>query len=893
MKRLLILGLLFLSACASTSRIQTTNRALTGFRLEAHRGISNRYPENTIPAFKAAAAVPYYAGMETDVQMTSDGVLVLMHDNTLNRTTNATGKVSDYTWKELSRIRIDGGYGWSPEWTGKLRIPTFKEYLKICKKASLIPYVELKLLTDEGIAKTIETLHKEGFRDEDFVLTSFNLHYLEVAGTLCNAKREYMKGYFTPEDLDKIEDRTLVIRPSSVRLTEETVSKCRELGLSMETFGLPVGDAELLKRLRGWGIEGVTCNDWIDLELEETPLYSSCKPYTRWWWFSSEIDKNDVRDQLVWLKDHEFGGAEIAWIYPMFLDSAKAHPDFLSKEWSEPVVYAKKVADSLGLGLDFTYGSLWPFSDVNLPAGDGTRNYFDSVEIAKRPYTWDHPATARILNHLDKNAFFRYADRMNAGLSEAYKGSKSGLFVDSWEVETEYLWTPGFGDTFLLEHGYDIEPFMKEKTLMDKENANIFYDYMSTLSGYVMREFYGPFAENARKTGTFSRAQCGGAPTDLLTAFTLVDIPESETILYEPHFSKIAASAATLSKKEAVTAETFTCLYGWTSLRYKNGHGQSPHQGKEQFADLKLVCDALLANGVNQIIWHGFPFNKVGHTDNWFYTTCQVSTAEKDNLSGENLSRFNRYMTTVSEYMRRGRNYSDLAVYLPLEDSWMGGAYPKEVNEKMPWVWGQYELRYIDTPSSEKGRMPLWVNGHFLSKATYQDGKLFCGDAEFNSLYVDVEYMDKDALSSIVRLAGEGLPVLITRLPNEPGRVKHPEYQELLSKLKTLPTVFSDASSLPGKPLLEGDNLPDFWCREDEGTIFVFIANPLSDTISYPLEYKYAFQDTGSERMVTINHHGKSEPFTLRFAPMESLMLRIDSEGITQIDLGYIPPKDL
>ena len=42
------------------------------------------------------------------------------------------------------------------------------------------------------------------------------------------------------------------------------------------------------------------------------------------------------------------------------------------------------------------------------------------------------------------------------------------------------------------------------------------------------------------------------------------------------------------------------------------GRGRSPHQGEEQIADLKLVCDALFAGGTNQIIWHGFPYNKVG-----------------------------------------------------------------------------------------------------------------------------------------------------------------------------------------------------------------------------------------------------------------------------------------
>ena len=102
----------------------------------------------------------------------------------------------------------------------------------------------------------------------------------------------------------------------------------------------------------------------------EPELYASHKPYTRWWWFSSEIENNDVRDQLVWLRDHGFGGVEIAWIYPMGLDSTTAHPDFLSPEWASHVNYAKRTADSLGLGCDFTYGTLWPFSDADLPDGD-------------------------------------------------------------------------------------------------------------------------------------------------------------------------------------------------------------------------------------------------------------------------------------------------------------------------------------------------------------------------------------------------------------------------------------------------------------------------------------------------------------------------------------------
>ena len=634
-----------------------------------------------------------------------------------------------------------------------------------------------------------------------------------------------------------------------------------------------------------------SCESPAPKETAGTPLYNNHKPYTRWWWFSSEIDKKDVRDQLIWLKDHEFGGVEIAWVYPMFLKTDTPHPDFLSPEWSEPVIYAKKVADSLGLGCDYTYGTLWPFSDVNLPEGDQTRTYSDSVEVARRPLTWDHPKEARILNHLDREAFGRYARKMNEGLGEAYNGSKSGIFVDSWEVETDYLWTPGFGERFKEQHGYDIEPYMKDRTLKDKSNEDVLYDYMKTMSGYVLDEFYIPFTENARANGGFSRAQCGGAPTDLLTAFTVVDIPETEAILYEPCFSKIAASAATLASKDAVTSETFTCMYGWTGLRYKNGHGQSPHQGREQIADLKLVCDALFATGTNQIIWHGFAFNKVGRLDNWFYTTCQVSTRDEDNLSGEDLTRFNRYMTTVSDYMRTGRNYSDVAVYIPMEDAWMGGPYPKEVTDKMAWALGEYEMRYIVTPEFLKGRQPLWVNGHFLSSAEFSQEGLRCGDALFQSLYIDVEHMDYSSLKSILRLAGQGLPVCVAKRPVEPGKVKHADYDSLLDQLMELPTVSSEQSVIPGKPLVEGTDIPDFWCREDGGKMYIFFANPMTSTVSYPMEYANAFNDKGSLRKVTINHHGWSDIVDLKFNPMESVLIEASAKGVKQIPLDYIPKR--
>ena len=238
------------------------------FCLEAHRGLSNRFPENTLLAFEMAAQnAERYGGMETDVQMTSDGVLVCMHDMTIDRTTDGTGKVEDYTYAELQNFLIDGGYGWSEEFAGLCRIPLFSDYLRICRESGMKPYVELKNLTEEGVRKTIEMIESFGFTD-GYVVTSTNYDYLKIASECCDMPLEYMQKIFTKEDIDKYGGlKNIVIRPSAVYLTESIVRYCRKKGLPIECYCIPVGDKVLLSRLRGWGVTGGTCNDFEGLSL--------------------------------------------------------------------------------------------------------------------------------------------------------------------------------------------------------------------------------------------------------------------------------------------------------------------------------------------------------------------------------------------------------------------------------------------------------------------------------------------------------------------------------------------------------------------------------------------------------------------------------------------------
>lgn len=77
----------------------------------AHRGCSQRYPENTQTAFEKAMAIRGLTGIETDIQRTRDGALVIIHDERVDRTTDGTGWVKDFSYKELRQLSIAAGDG--------------------------------------------------------------------------------------------------------------------------------------------------------------------------------------------------------------------------------------------------------------------------------------------------------------------------------------------------------------------------------------------------------------------------------------------------------------------------------------------------------------------------------------------------------------------------------------------------------------------------------------------------------------------------------------------------------------------------------------------------------------------------------------------------------------
>ena len=123
-----------------------------------HRGYSAGAPENTLAAYRLSAKNKFEY-VECDISFTSDGVAVLLHDDTIDRTSNGTGKISNMTLAEARNY--DYGSWFSSEYSGE-KIPTAEEFIALCRKLSLHPYIELKSGTEAQINSLVNIVKKYG-----------------------------------------------------------------------------------------------------------------------------------------------------------------------------------------------------------------------------------------------------------------------------------------------------------------------------------------------------------------------------------------------------------------------------------------------------------------------------------------------------------------------------------------------------------------------------------------------------------------------------------------------------------------------------------------------------------------------------------------------------------
>lgn len=219
----------------------------------AHRGASEYFPENTLRSFYAGLEMGAN-GIETDIQRTKDGVLVLHHDDTLKRLVGVDGRVCDFTYAEL--LAMDFGAFKGERFVGE-KIVTLDEFLTHFGAMPLTLALEIK---QSGVeADVLACIEKHGCRAK-VIITSFKWESIaEVRRLDSEIRIGYLTGAITQETLDLLaEHRMQQICPKAANVTEEDMALARSRGFSVRFWG--VGNEELMQRALALNGDGMTVN---------------------------------------------------------------------------------------------------------------------------------------------------------------------------------------------------------------------------------------------------------------------------------------------------------------------------------------------------------------------------------------------------------------------------------------------------------------------------------------------------------------------------------------------------------------------------------------------------------------------------------------------------------
>jgi hypothetical protein len=280
-----------------------------------------------------------------------------------------------------------------------------------------------------------------------------------------------------------------------------------------------------------------------------------------------------------------------------------------------------------------------------------------------------------VMDHLKLAAMQSHIQRVGESTKQ-YVGSYFGqgiraIFCDSLEVRAYIFWTNSFLEDFQRLRGYDLTPYLpyiRTPGLNDpyasglgpptydaaEIGERVRRDYWQTVSDLMDQRFYEPFDDWAHQNHLLARVQAHGAPADLLKIYGQADIPETEHLYAggKPDFLRLAASAAHLYGHPIASSESFAIA--------GNPYLTTPER-------IKTWSDELFTSGINQIVYHGYPYEYLyPPAPGWYPFTSPLAFSTDLNQHStfwEFVRPLNEYITRMQYLAQSGKNVAQVALY--------------------------------------------------------------------------------------------------------------------------------------------------------------------------------------------------------------------------------------
>lgn len=218
--------------------------SINKIKMIAHRGFSSKAPENTIPAYELAGMKNYW-GAECDILETSDNHFVLMHDDTVDRTTNGSGEVSSMTLNQIKALTVDINADYN-----NLKVPTLEEYLTCCKKYAMVPIIEIK--TMKNIQNFVNIIRSYGYEDSCVVI-SFDNDLLKQLRSLSSVIKIQTLAFVSIEECLQY---NFDIDMAYAQVTKDFIQTAHENGLKVNVW--TVNDTTTMDNLINMNIDYIT-----------------------------------------------------------------------------------------------------------------------------------------------------------------------------------------------------------------------------------------------------------------------------------------------------------------------------------------------------------------------------------------------------------------------------------------------------------------------------------------------------------------------------------------------------------------------------------------------------------------------------------------------------------
>ena len=511
--------------------------------------------------------------------------------------------------------------------------------------------------------------------------------------------------------------------------------------------------------------------------LEWPAITKENRPGVYWWWPGSAVDRENITWNLELLKKGGVGGAHIIPIYGVKGEEERFLP-YLSPEWMEMLDHSVKEGERLGMWIDMSTGTGWPFGGSIVPPDDGEMRIVikdGKTEIQKANWRVKRAApggVGNVLNPYDLQALEAYLGHFDRAFTASGTRLPRAQYHDSFEYRGN--WCRDFLEQFKKRRGYDLNDHMDAMAGQGDVDtiSRVKCDFRQTLAELHL-EFIECWAGWSHRHGCITRNQAHGSPTNLLDTYAAVDVPETEIFgasVFEipglrrdpdnvnddpihPLIAYVASSAAHVAGRRLVSSETCT----WIRNHFRSALSQ-----------VKPEIDQLFLTGINHVIYHGCCYSpQDADWPGWlFYASLE---ANPRNAFWRDMPALNEYIARCQAILQAGKPANDTLLYWPVYDLW---SKPDGLNQNCTvhhegWLTDS-ACGHIAMQLRAKGYQFDFISDRQLMNVKAADSGLLSGGAVYQTILVPpVVHMPTATLTKLSELASAGAKVcFVGSLPN-------------------------------------------------------------------------------------------------------------------------------